>query len=206
MFMYICSLFVNILWFSPQAICTVRMWDASNLKTTGDSYVQSNVSIATMHSRDQTIAFTDRWSLYRGALISLRWPMEQPTVVSVDRWSLYRGALVSLTMEQPTGVAIDRWSLYRGYFSITEVAHGAAYSGLCRQVVLIQRYISITEVAHGAAYSGLCRQVVTIDRWSLYIGTLVSLRCTWPMERPTVVSIDRWSSYTSGLRVRQASL
>ena len=29
--------------------------------------------------------------------------------------------------------------------------------GHCRQVVLIQRCVSITEVAHGAAYSGLCR-------------------------------------------------
>ena len=36
--------------------------------------------------------------------------MYQPTVVSVDRWSLYRGALVSLkwSMNQPTVVAIDR--------------------------------------------------------------------------------------------------
>ena len=38
--------------------------------------------------------------------------MEQSTVVSIDRWSLYRGALVSLrlSMEQPTVVSIDRWS------------------------------------------------------------------------------------------------
>ena len=41
-----------------------------------------------------TVVSVDRWSLYRGALVSLRWPTEQPTVVSVDRWSLYRGALV----------------------------------------------------------------------------------------------------------------
>ena len=69
------------------------------------------------HSRDQVMVVSvDRWSLYRGALVSLRWPMEQPTVVSIDRWSLYRGALVSLRwpVEQPTVVSIDRWSLYRG--------------------------------------------------------------------------------------------
>ena len=44
--------------------------------------------------------------------------MEQPTVVSIDRWSLYRGALVSL-----------RWPM-----------HGAAYSGLCRQVVFLYKW------------------------------------------------------------------
>ena len=37
---------------------------------------------------------------------------------------------------------------------------GSSDGGLCRQVVLIQRCISITEVAHGAAYSGHYRQVV----------------------------------------------
>ena len=41
-----------------------------------------------------TVVSVDRWTLYRGALVSLRWPMEQPTVVTIDRWSLYRGALV----------------------------------------------------------------------------------------------------------------
>ena len=94
------------------------------------------------HSRDQMMAFTDRWSSYRGALISLRWPMEQPTGVTIDRWSLYRGAVVSprWPMEQPTGVTIDRWSLYRGYFSITEVAHGAACSGHYRQVVFLYKW------------------------------------------------------------------
>ena len=37
------------------------------------------------------------------------------------------------------------------WVSITEVSHGLAYSGLYRQVVLIQRCISITEVSHGTA-------------------------------------------------------
>ena len=57
-------------------------------------------------------------------------------------------------------VFVDRWSSYKDAFNTTEVAHGAAYSGLCRQVVLIQRCINTTEMAHGAAYSGLYRQVV----------------------------------------------
>ena len=43
-----------------------------------------------------TVVSVDRWSLYRGVLVSLRWSMDQSTVVSVDRWSLYRGVLVSL--------------------------------------------------------------------------------------------------------------
>ena len=46
------------------------------------------------HSRDPVlVVFVDRWSLYRGALVSLRWSMEQPTVVSVDRWSFYTSGL-----------------------------------------------------------------------------------------------------------------
>ena len=40
--------------------------------------------------------------------------MEQPTVVSADKWSLHRGAVVSLrwSMGQPTVVTTDRWSFY----------------------------------------------------------------------------------------------
>ena len=56
--------------------------------------------------------------------------MEQPTVVSVDRWSLYRGALVSLRwpMEQPTCSGLSRQVvLIQRCISITEVAHGAAH-------------------------------------------------------------------------------
>ena len=45
---------------------------------------------------------------------------------------------------------------------ITEVVHGSAHSGLCRQVVLVQRCFGITEVAHRLAHSGLCRQVMFV--------------------------------------------
>ena len=48
--------------------------------------------------------------------------------------------------------------------SITDVVHGAAYSGHYRQVVLIQKCIRITDVVHGAAYSGHYRQVVLIQK------------------------------------------
>ena len=42
------------------------------------------------HSRDPVIVVSvDRWSLYRGALVQLKWTMNQPTMVSIDRWSLY---------------------------------------------------------------------------------------------------------------------
>ena len=66
----------------------------------------------------------DRWSFYMGALVSLRWSIDQPTVVSIDRWSLYRGALVSLrwSMDQPIVVSIDRWSLYRGAFNLVSLS------------------------------------------------------------------------------------
>ena len=40
------------------------------------------------HSRDYVlVGSVDRWSLYRGTLVSLRWPMEQL------QWSLYTGRL-----------------------------------------------------------------------------------------------------------------
>ena len=41
-----------------------------------------------------TVVSVDRWSLYRGELVSLRWPIEQRTVVTVDRWSCYSSSLV----------------------------------------------------------------------------------------------------------------
>ena len=46
------------------------------------------------HSRDQVIVVSvDRWSLYRGTIVHLKWAMTQPTVVSIDRWSLYASGL-----------------------------------------------------------------------------------------------------------------
>ena len=46
------------------------------------------------HSRNQvTVVSVDRWSLYKDALVPLKWPMNQPTVVTVDRWSSYASGL-----------------------------------------------------------------------------------------------------------------
>ena len=46
------------------------------------------------HSMDQVIVVSvDRWSLYRGALVQLKWTMSQTTVVSIDRRSLYASGL-----------------------------------------------------------------------------------------------------------------
>ena len=40
------------------------------------------------------VTFVDRWSLCRGVLVSLTWPMEQPTVVAiVDICSFYASDL-----------------------------------------------------------------------------------------------------------------
>ena len=48
------------------------------------------------HSRDQVIVVSvDRWSLYRGALVELKWTMSQPTVVSIDRWPFKTGFTVT---------------------------------------------------------------------------------------------------------------
>ena len=42
------------------------------------------------HSSDQVfVVFADRWYLYRGAGVSLRWHMDQPTVAFVDRQLFY---------------------------------------------------------------------------------------------------------------------
>ena len=39
-------------------------------------------SVYNDHSRDQVIVVSvDRWSLYEGALVQLKWTMSQPTVV-----------------------------------------------------------------------------------------------------------------------------
>ena len=46
------------------------------------------------HSRDQVIVVSvDRWSLYGGILVQLKWTMNQPAVVSIDRWSLRQDLL-----------------------------------------------------------------------------------------------------------------
>ena len=42
------------------------------------------------HSWDQMIVVSvDRWSMYGGALVQLKWAMHQPTMVSMDMWSSY---------------------------------------------------------------------------------------------------------------------
>ena len=61
-------------------------------------------------------------------------------MVSIDRWSLYRSVVVSL-----------RWPMED------------LYSGLYRQVVLIQKCSSITEVAHGSAYTVVIRRFCCED-------------------------------------------
>ena len=54
------------------------------------TYVCTAKPVYNNHSSDQMIvSFTDRLSLYRSVLVSLRWPMEQTTVVSMDRWSYF---------------------------------------------------------------------------------------------------------------------
>ena len=48
-----------------------------------------NKSFYKDHLKNEVVeVFVDRWSLYRGALISLRWSMDQPAVVTMDRWSV----------------------------------------------------------------------------------------------------------------------
>ena len=47
-----------------------------------------------VHSRDQvTVVSVDRWSLYGGASVKVKWTINQPAVVSIDRWSLYASGL-----------------------------------------------------------------------------------------------------------------
>ena len=50
------------------------------------------------HSRDQVIVVSvDRWSLYGGTLIQLKWTIDQLTVASIDRWSLNASGLYCKT-------------------------------------------------------------------------------------------------------------
>ena len=39
------------------------------------------------------VVFVDRWVLYRGTLVSLRWPMKPSIVVTIDRWYFFTNGL-----------------------------------------------------------------------------------------------------------------
>ena len=50
--------------------------------------------VYTDHSRDQVIVVAvDRWSLYGGTSVQVKWTMSQSTVVYIDRWSSYVSGL-----------------------------------------------------------------------------------------------------------------
>ena len=58
------------------------------------TYVHSVNPVYSNHLKDQVmVVFVDRWSLYRGSLVSLGCPVRQLTVITVDRWSFYTSHL-----------------------------------------------------------------------------------------------------------------
>ena len=58
------------------------------------TYVCTVKPVYNDHSRDQVIVVSvDRWSLYGGVVVLLKWTMSQPTVVSIDRWSFHASGL-----------------------------------------------------------------------------------------------------------------
>ena len=57
-------------------------------------YIQYNLSITTiLGTKYVFLVSVDRWSLYGGALIQLKWTIRQSTEVSIDRWSFYASGL-----------------------------------------------------------------------------------------------------------------
>ena len=71
-------------------------------------YIQYTVKpVYNDNSRDQVIVVSvDGWSLYRGALVPLRWPMEHPKVVSIDRWALRQASLYKVIMDMYVHIAL----------------------------------------------------------------------------------------------------
>ena len=66
------------------------------LNSGNETYVHTVKYVYNDHSWGQWIVVSvDRQSLYRGALVSLKWPMKQPKVVAIDRWSFYTSGLQS---------------------------------------------------------------------------------------------------------------
>ena len=56
------------------------------------------------HSWDQMIVVSvDRWSMCGGALVQLKWAMNQPTMVSMDMWSSYASGLQDRFHCRPKG-------------------------------------------------------------------------------------------------------
>ena len=54
-----------------------------------DSTLDTVKPVYNDYSRDQVLVVSvDRWSLYRGASVQLKWTIDQPTVASIDRWFL----------------------------------------------------------------------------------------------------------------------
>ena len=58
------------------------------------TYVKVHTYVRTLEtakpvSKEVMAISVDRWSLYEGALLQLKWTIGQPTAVFIDRWSLY---------------------------------------------------------------------------------------------------------------------
>ena len=71
-------------------LCKKVLSKASSKTTWNKLRVYTVRSVYNHHSMDQVVVVSiEVLSLYRGALVQLKWTMNQPTVVSIDRWSLY---------------------------------------------------------------------------------------------------------------------
>ena len=74
--------------------CKKALSKASSKTTWNKLRVYTVRPVYNNHSMDQVIVVSvEVLSLYRGALVQLKWTMNQPTVVSIDRWSLYASGL-----------------------------------------------------------------------------------------------------------------
>ena len=126
--------------------------------------------------------------LYRQVVLVQRCtgpPMDQATVGSTDRWSLYRGALGHPWINL-------QWALQTGG-PCTEVhwaTHGSSYSGLYRQVVLVQRCTGppMDQPTVGST-----------DRWSLYRGALGHpwINLQWALQTGGPCTEVHWATHGS---------
>ena len=89
MYIYICM--CVFAWVATIVLCTIFMRTYQCVHVEDMHTVQP---VYNDHARDQVIVTSvDRWSLYRGASVQLKWTMSQPTVVSTHRRSLYASGL-----------------------------------------------------------------------------------------------------------------
>jgi hypothetical protein len=119
------------------------------------------------------VVSVDRWSLYRGAVVLLEWPMEHPTVVTIDRWSLYRGAVVSLEwlMNWLTVThAVCMWVVFKAGFTVCNKVPLYTFHCTCSTVhIPLYKFHRTHSTVHVLLYTFHCtRSTVHVPLYTFY--------------------------------------